>query len=585
MGNLKHSTLAAALVLASAVTSVKAASVYDTAILNDHPVMFLGMDTPGAGSQADLSGNGHSGTYVGGAPALATLPNGDKAADFNGSSQYLTVPAAAALSVPGTGVTVIESWIKPDTLQFPHSEAEQYVYWLGKGNPSSGYEYANRMYSLVNTAGRPNRISTYDWNTSGGLGSGGYFQDTVTTTQWMMVTDVINMKTGSISIYKNGALREKVALSQYSVTPGTTNSPFNVGTRNQNSWFQGAVGKVAVYNYALTDAQIASHYTAMTTGVLPPPPPPTASAPVITNVAASALAQTSATIGWTTDKASLSQVEYGATASYGLTSAQSSVAGVSHSVALTGMTAGTVYHYRVKSLVSASGLTGVSADNTFTTAASGTTPPPPPPPTAGAPVVSNVSAVASASGVSISWTTDKISHSQVEYGLTSAYGTLSYESGATGTSHNLVLSGLTSGTAYHYRVKSLDASGNVGLSGDLTFTTTGGVTPPPPPPTPTPTPTAGISNVKASPSSSGATVTWNTTTASHSQVEYGLTASYGSLSYESVATGTSHNLVLTGLKGGSLHHYRVKSLDASGQTAVSGDFTFTTTGSVTSTGK
>jgi hypothetical protein len=68
-------------------------------------------------------------------------------------------------------------------------------------------------------------------------------------------------------------------------------------------------------------------------------------------------------------------------------------------------------------------------------------------------------------------------------------------------------------------------------------------------------------------------------------VEYGLTASYGSLSYESVATGTSHNLVLTGLKGGSLHHYRVKSLDASGQTAVSGDFTFTTTGAVTSTGK
>ena len=307
-------------------------------------------------------------------------------------------------------------------------------------------------------------------------------------------------------------------------------------------------------------------------GAAPPPPPPVASAPVIGSVAASALAQNSATIGWTTDKASLSQVEYGLSASYGSTSAQSTISGTSHSVALIALTAGTAYHYRVKSLDSTTGLTGVSADNTFTTAAA---------PVAAAPVVSNVVVAAAASGAGISWTTDKLAHSQVEYGLTSAYGTLSYESGATGTSHNLALSGLTSGTAYHYRVKSLDSTtGLTGVSGDLTFTTTGSVLPPPPPP-----PSVGISAVNPSPSATGANITWNTTTASHSQVEYGLTASYGSLSYESVATGTSHNLVLTGLKGGSLHHYRVKSLDASGQTAVSGDFTFTTTGAVTSTGK
>ncbi|MBI4423667.1 MAG: hypothetical protein HY554_08070 [Elusimicrobia bacterium] len=253
------------------VANATTAGGYDQAILRDRPVLFLGMDTPDSGAQVDLSGHGNNGVYKGGTPASATLPNGDKAASFNGSSQYLTVAASPALSVPASGALTIESWIRPSTLQFPRTENEGFVYFLGKGNPADGYEYANRMYSLSNSANRPNRISDYAWNTSGGLGSGAYFQDPVSTSQWILVTDVINMRdrsssypTGYISIYKNGVLRGKVRLDQYDVVPGTTQSPFNVGTRNYNSWFQGAVGKVAVYDYELSAAQIAAHYAAMT---------------------------------------------------------------------------------------------------------------------------------------------------------------------------------------------------------------------------------------------------------------------------------------------------------------------------------
>jgi hypothetical protein len=258
-------------VVAAAVSNVRAVGAYDRTILCDHPVMFLAMDTPGSGSQRDLSGHGNNGTYLGGTPHSAILPNGDKAADFNGSSQFLTVPASAAMSVPTRGAITIESWIKPDTLQFPHSEAEGYVYWLGKGNPTNGYEYANRMYSLVNSAGRQNRISDYHWNPGGGLGSGSYFQDPVTTSQWIMVTDVIDMATGTISIYKDGVRRGTVPLSQFNVTPATTSAPFNIGTRNRNSWFSGAVGKVAVYDHVLTDAQISAHFAAMTKAPAPRP--------------------------------------------------------------------------------------------------------------------------------------------------------------------------------------------------------------------------------------------------------------------------------------------------------------------------
>ena len=265
------------LTLATAASTLHAS--YDDAVLADSPAMFLGMTSPSAGAEADRSGHGHNGSYVGGAPGTATLPDGEKAADFNGAGQYLTVPASPALSVPTSRALTIESWIKPDTLQFSRSEAEGYVYWLGKGDPTHGYEYANRMYSYSNTAGRPNRISDYDWNVSGGLGSGAYFQDTVTTSQWIHVVDIIDMNAGTISIWKNGALRGTVPLSQYSVTPGTTAAPFNVGTRNNNSYFQGAVGKVAVYGYALSAARIAAHYAAMTTASAPPPPTSSPSSP------------------------------------------------------------------------------------------------------------------------------------------------------------------------------------------------------------------------------------------------------------------------------------------------------------------
>jgi hypothetical protein len=201
---------------------------------------------------------------------------------------------------------------------------------------------------------------------------------------------------------------------------------------------------------------------------------------------------------------------------------------------------------------------------------------------AGAPAITNVKAAnITQTGVTITWTTDKVSHSQVEYGVTPSYGTLSYQSTATGTSHNLALTNLKAGTLYHFRARSLDDKTKLaGVSADMTFMTAG---------TPAATTTSGagtttttasavISNVKAGNiTSSGATITWNTTTNSHSQVEYGLTSSYGSTTYQSTATGTSHNMPLTGLKSKTTYHYRVRSLNsATGRTDVSGDYTLKT---------
>ncbi|TSC72144.1 MAG: fibronectin, type III domain-containing protein, partial [Parcubacteria group bacterium Gr01-1014_38] len=73
-----------------------------------------------------------------------------------------------------------------------------------------------------------------------------------------------------------------------------------------------------------------------------------------------------------------------------------------------------------------------------------------------------------------------------------------------------------------------------------------------------------------------ATITWTTDEPSDSQVEYGTTITYGSSTTLDPARVTSHSQVISGLTANTLYHYRVKSRDAAGNLATSGDFTFTT---------
>ena len=75
--------------------------------------------------------------------------------------------------------------------------------------------------------------------------------------------------------------------------------------------------------------------------------------PVITNVAAIGITSTSATLSWSTDQPSSSQVEYGTTIGYGSFSVLNSAPVTLHSVTLTGLSPGTTYDYAVMSADSA----------------------------------------------------------------------------------------------------------------------------------------------------------------------------------------------------------------------------------------
>src|SRR2546426_4548811 len=89
-----------------------------------------------------------------------------------------------------------------------------------------------------------------------------------------------------------------------------------------------------------------------------------------------------------------------------------------------------------------------------------------------APVISAVtSSSITSSSATIGWTTNEASDTQVEYGLTTAYGNTTSLKTSLVTSHSQALSGLARNTWYHYRVKSRDAAGNPAVSGDFTFKT------------------------------------------------------------------------------------------------------------------
>jgi RHS repeat-associated protein len=271
--------------------------------------------------------------------------------------------------------------------------------------------------------------------------------------------------------------------------------------------------------------------------------------PDISNVVAGGVTRTSATITWNTNENSDSQVEYWTTTPYGQSTTLNPALVTAHSQGLSGLTPGTVYHYRVKSR-DAFGNLAVSGDFSFTTIPL---------------IVSNVAAGGiTASSATITWITNDNSDSQVEYWTTTPNGQSTTLDPALVIAHSQVISGLAAETVYHYRVKSRDAFGNLTVSPDFSFITHPLI----------------ISNVAAgNVTATSATITWNTNENSDSQVEYGVDTGYGlsAPTTPNPALVTAHSQVLSGLTAGTVYHYRVRSRNAAGTLAVSGDFTFTTT--------
>jgi hypothetical protein len=259
--------------------------------------------------------------------------------------------------------------------------------------------------------------------------------------------------------------------------------------------------------------------------------------PVISLVAVSGVSTMGATVTWTTDQPSSSEVVLD-----GVSLGVDPAFVLAHSVTITGLNASTVYHFTAQSLNASGGVAG-SPDAMFTTA----TPLPP--------VISLVTVDAiTTDSATINWTTDLAASSQVELDGVALPVDPSFV-----TMHSVVLTGLTPSTPYHFIVASVDANGGSAISMDATFITA------------TPAlPVISLVTVDAITTDS-ATINWTTDLAASSQVELD-----GVALPVDPALVTTHSVVLTGLAPSTPYHFVVVSVDANGGLVSSLDATFTT---------
>lgn len=186
----------------------------------------------------------------------------------------------------------------------------------------------------------------------------------------------------------------------------------------------------------------------------------------MTNIEVIATA-TGAVVSWTTNATSTSLIEYAtstlATATNIMTKADSAFV-TSHSLTLVDLEPAKVYYYKLTS-VDAQSRKVVSELKTFTTAAL---------PDTTAPVISDIVVTGAATSTEISWATNELSYSAVEYATTTlatATNKLVISNPAFVTTHQISLTGLSASTTYYYLLKSVDSSGNTATTSETTFVT------------------------------------------------------------------------------------------------------------------
>ena len=194
----------------------------------------------------------------------------------------------------------------------------------------------------------------------------------------------------------------------------------------------------------------------------------------------------------------------------------------------------------------------------------------PPADTTGPAFISVATASSEESGATIVWTTDESSYGFVEYGETARYGLSTQKSTSATRDHTVSITGLTSGTTYHYRIVAEDESGNSSYSQDRTLETALEV--------------VAIDNVPpeitdvsvANITTSGASISWMTDELAQGKIEYGKTAEYDMSSPLAADYATEHSAPLSGLDADTHYHYRVVVHDESGNEANSPDEIFIT---------
>ncbi len=197
-------------------------------------------ENPSTTTAYDRSGYSNNGTWTG-TTAVSAPGKYGKAGVFNGSSNYVSVPAAANSSLDIVNAVTIEAWVKPGL-------ANQDVRIFNRG------QYATRGYGLVQAGTQFNLGQNGASNFSAG--------PTIVAGQWYHVVGVVN-NTAS-QIWVNGVL---VGTGTVNVGGSSTSDPAQIGAEITSGaviqrYFNGSIDEVKIYNYPRSASQIVEDYNA-----------------------------------------------------------------------------------------------------------------------------------------------------------------------------------------------------------------------------------------------------------------------------------------------------------------------------------
>ena len=269
----------------------------------------------------------------------------------------------------------------------------------------------------------------------------------------------------------------------------------------------------------------------------------------IVDVTVSRLGATWAVIDWTTTRPATSRVKYGLTDEYGQETTEDTLAVVEHSVVLTGLLNGTLYHFRAHSRDGYGG-DASSPDSTFTTMELEPT---------GPPIIGDIEAFSEyLNSIVVTWTTDRPATSQVRYGTNGRLDRCTEPDPTLVIAHVVRVRPVA--PSHEYTLLILSACGaDTAESAPFVFATE--------------LPDASTSQGKSvTISRSGmvcvadtaATIAWATDRTCTTWVEYGTDEDLGSVSLPLPGGCCTHEASLTGLVPGTLYYYRVYAWDEFG---------------------
>ncbi|HZM05718.1 MAG TPA: DUF2341 domain-containing protein [Candidatus Saccharimonadales bacterium] len=246
---------------------------YPVTILSDHPIAFFRLDESSGTSAYDYVG-GNNGTYTPNVQLnfvpsydVKTDPTEGNAPGFGilaTNNGYVgSVPTNISFSAPTNvnGEFSVECWV------------QEYPIKTDAGIISLGYGNGGEEFALDTGGADPNHYYRFYVRNAGGTSeSAASGVTTYTDGAWHHLVGVCDETNGHVYLYIDGTNAATGTIPSKSGVLASTQS-LAIGARQESqgsqydNQFIGAIDEVALYNYALTPAQVQTHY--LSSGIAP----------------------------------------------------------------------------------------------------------------------------------------------------------------------------------------------------------------------------------------------------------------------------------------------------------------------------